>query len=148
MVSKIFSNKSKVQRLIIAWLIGSGIYFFFAMATGWDGFPYVICQSFMAMGFSAVVVFGSLILGLPLRLLTPYRPQWVAVTFTGFGLLIGLWFVFFPNVFSPLFVWLYPKVQETLTSIGAIPFYLGYFILLFTIVNWPRMKIVGDGTHD
>jgi len=142
MVSKLFSTAPKFLRLITAWLIGSGVYFLYAIATVYDGFPSLVCQPFMAMGFSAVIVFVSLILGLPLMLLTPHRPQWLAITFAGFSLLVGLSFLFIPDVFSPLFEWLFPKVQEVFTSVVFIPVYLGYFILIFTIVNWPKMNII------
>ena len=142
MVPKLFSTIPKFLRLIIAWLIGSAIYFLYAIATVYDGLPSLICQPFMAMGFSAIIVFISLVLGLPLMLLTPHRPQWFANVVAGVSLLCGLSFLLIPEVFSSLFEWLLPEIQAVFSSVVFIPVYLGYFILIFTIVNWPKMNIV------
>jgi hypothetical protein len=133
---------SKFLRLFIAWAIGGGIYFIYAIATVYDGFPSLVCQPFMAMGISAVFTFIALIIGLPLMLLTPYRSQSLAIIVACIGLLIGFSLLFIPKTFTFMFQNIFPAIQNEDISAIFMPVFLGYFIVIFTIVNWPRIRFI------
>ncbi len=138
----------KLLRMFIAWTIGCCIYFIIAIATVYDGFPSMVCQPFMAMFFSAVMTFLALIIGLPLMLLTPYRPQWLAMIVAGISLFIGFSLIFIPSVFTSVFQRVFPAFQGAGISPGFVPIYFGYFIVIFSIANWPRTRFISLRKED
>jgi hypothetical protein len=130
---------TKYLRLCTAWIVGCVIYFFLAIGLCYDGFISMICQPFMAMIVSAVVTILSLILGLPLMLPTPHRPLWLAVAAAGICLITGILFFCLPGPFVPLFRWIPATIQNNIDSPEFLPIYAGYIIIIFTIVNWPKI---------
>jgi len=116
-------------------MVGSVIYFLYAIATVYDGFPSMVCQPFMAMGVSVVFVVMSFVVGLPLMFITPYRPNWLAIIVAGISLLLGLVLLCFPSTFEFLFQALFTYLNDAGISRNFMPVYVGYFIVIFTITN-------------
>lgn len=137
----------KLIRMFIAWGIGSLMYFILAIATVYDGFISMLCQPFIAMGVSAVITLIALIIGLPLLLLTPYRPQWLAMVLAVICLFGGFSLFLLPSAYSSIFLSIYPD-QGKIISPLSVPIYIGYIVFIFTIVNWPRMRFKKPSKDD
>jgi len=133
---------SKVLRFYLAWFIGSGLYFFLAMATVYDGFPSIIGQSIVAIIISAVLSLISVIIGLPFMVFSSNRSKRHSMIIGGLGLFVGFIFFMFPELLLPIFQCLVPVFQNYIVEPVFIPVYFGYFIIIFTIANWPKMNII------
>jgi hypothetical protein len=123
-------------KVILAWVIGFSIYMIAAILTGvMDGFPALLCQPVMALGFSGIFVALALVVKLPLRLIDieKYKRQMQLINVA--LLIIGIILLLFSQQLGLTHdQYAFPSGETT----GSHPIALavGYFLIIFPIVNW------------
>ncbi len=129
--------KSKFS-IPVGWVVGALIYFLGVIITGgMDGFPALICQPFMAAFVSAVLVVIVFVAGTPLYL-TRLNNIWRKARMANLSLLIiGYLLCFHSKNLGFTAELQYPSGEEFFGPNSRTTL-LGYFLILFSIVNWPK----------
>jgi hypothetical protein len=133
--------KSKFS-ILAGWIVGALVYFLGVIITGgMDGFPALICQPFMAAFVSAVFVVIVFIAGLPL-FLTRLNNIWRKARMVDISLLIlGYILCFHSQYLGFTDIYYYP-FEKDYVGPNAWTTLLGYFLIIFSIVNWPKKLAV------
>lgn len=134
----------KLARLGAGLVVGSALYLMFAV-TVYHGLPSVIFQPILALGLSSAVVIVAFIAGLPLRILTRYRPRWFAMLVAAVSLVFAFALMCFPMTFLFMFRGIAQAVQGKILDPEWVPVYFGYFVVIFVIVNWPQTGLLSWG---
>ena len=100
-----------------------------------DGFPALLCQPVMAVGFSGLFIALTFFVRLPLRLLhlERYKSQLRLVNIT--LLIVGIVLLLFSRQLGLTYDQYYLPSGET---IGPHPIAViaGYFMIIYSIINW------------
>lgn len=116
----------------VAMITGVLLYFMALVLSGQDysGFENLVCQPFIAVGFTLLFEVVAILLGIPLVLLQPrsrvLRSHLLYVAMISVGLILFIAAIAYELI----------STQANM-NIAAILFLCGYFLVLFSIVNWP-----------
>jgi hypothetical protein len=107
------------------------------MVSPYAGFEALICQPVMAVFISGFFVFVTTLIGLPLAL-PNVRLFWSkAVLFNLVFLVAGIVLLFFSQALGWKANLIDPETNRTYIGPNPIAIVVGYFLLIFSIVNWP-----------
>jgi hypothetical protein len=124
-------------RWAIAWIAGCIVYFFGMLVSPYAGFETLICQPFMMVCTSGVFVVFATVAGLPLAF-PRIQKFWSHAVYLNLVLLIvSLGLLFISQTLGWTTILSYPETNQTWVGPHPIPILVGYFLLIFVLVNWP-----------
>ena len=138
--------QQRIWRLVVALIVGCTIYLVGGVVTGvYDGFPSLVCQPPMAICITSLFILAAIITGIPL-LLPRLKQLWAKAVWVNVGILvIGCVLLFFSQSFGLTSELTNPDTNQTFTGPSLLATVIGFFLLIFSIVNWPS-KVLPSAT--
>jgi len=120
-----------------AWVIGGLLYFVGVMVSPYAGFETLICQPPMAICISGVFVVLAAVVGLSLALPGVGQVWSKATPFSLVLLIAGFVLLFFSQTFGLTATLIEPETNTPFVGPHPLAILVGYFLVIFAIVNWP-----------
>jgi hypothetical protein len=127
-----------IWRIGIAWVVGCIVYVVGSILTSnYAGFESLLCQPVVAVCASSLFVLSAIVVGLPLAIPSIKRLWSKALILNLAFLIVGFVLLFFSQAFGLNTELTDPETNQTFVGPHPVAVILGFFLLTFSIVNWP-----------